>query len=65
MRALLEERVGAVSVAEVEVLPGLASFCGAGGNGVAVNEYFDGADVAGELPGVGVCLDRVSGVIWV
>ena len=52
MRALLEERVGAKAVAEVVVLPGLAGRGGAGGDSVAVDEDLDGADVAGEVPGV-------------
>ena len=52
MRALLEERVGAKAVAEVVVLPGLAPGGGAGGDSVAVDEDLDGADVAGEVPGV-------------
>jgi hypothetical protein len=50
--ALLEERVGAVAVSQVVVLPGLASGCGAAGDGVAVDEELDGADVAGEVAGV-------------
>jgi hypothetical protein len=41
--ALLEERVAAVAMSQVIVLPGLA----ASGDGVAVDEDFDGAQVAG------------------
>jgi len=39
-------------VAEVVVLPRLAGRGGAGGDRVAVDEDLDGADVAGEVPGV-------------
>ena len=49
-------------MAEVVVLPGLAAGGGAGGDGVAVEEDLDGADVAGEVPGLGVGLgQRVRG----
>jgi hypothetical protein len=58
MWALLEEAVGAVSVAEVVVLPRLAGRGGAGGDGVAVEENLDGADIASEVPGVGVGLGQ-------
>ena len=54
VRALLEEAVGAVAVAQVVVLPGLARGRGAGGDRVAVDEHLDGAHVAGEVAGVGV-----------
>jgi hypothetical protein len=43
--ALLEEAVGAPAVPEVVVLPGLAARSGAGGDGVAVDEDLDGAQV--------------------
>ena len=49
VRALLEEGVGAVAVAEVVVLPGLAGRRGAGGDGVAVDEDLDGPHIAGEV----------------
>lgn len=39
---------------EVVVLPRLVVGSGAGGEGVAIDEDLDGADVAGEVPGVGV-----------
>ncbi len=58
MRALLEEGVAAESVAEVVVLPRLTSGGSAGGRRVAVDEDFDGADVAGEVAGVVVCLGQ-------
>jgi hypothetical protein len=48
--ALLEEGVGAQPVAEVVVLPRLAGFGLPGGDGVAVDEDLDGADVALEVP---------------
>jgi hypothetical protein len=54
VRALLEEAVGAPAVAQVVVLPWLAVSCSAGGDGVTVKEDLDGADVAGEVAGVGV-----------
>ena len=54
MRALLEEGVGAVPVPEVVVLPRLAGRGGSGRDRVPVDEDFDGPDVAGEVPGVGV-----------
>ncbi len=54
VRALLEERVGAIPVPEVVVLPWLAGSSCSGGDGVAVDEDFDSPDVAGEVPGVGV-----------
>lgn len=56
VRALLEEGVGAVAVAEVVVLPGLPVRGGAGGDGVPVEQDLDGADVAGEVPGLGIGL---------
>ena len=52
VRALLEERVAAETVAEVVVLPGLPGGGGAVGDCVAVDEDFDGADVVGEVAGV-------------
>jgi hypothetical protein len=55
VRALLEERVAAVPVAEVVVLPGFPGRDGTGGDRFAVDEDFDGPDVAGEVPGVGAC----------
>jgi hypothetical protein len=54
VRALLEERVAAETVAEIVVLPGLPG--GAVGDGVSVDEDFDGANVAGEVAGVVVGL---------
>ena len=49
-------------MAQVVVLPGFAAGCGAGCNRVAVEEDLDGADVAGEVPGLGVGLaERVRG----
>ena len=66
MRALLEERVAAETVAEVVVLPGLPGGGGAVGDGVAVDEDFDGANVAGEVAGVVVGLgERVRGDLGV
>jgi hypothetical protein len=47
---------GAVAVAEVVVLPGLADGGRAGGDGVPVEQDLDSADVAGEVPGLGVRL---------
>ncbi|MBC9731140.1 hypothetical protein [Streptomyces sp. TRM68367] len=44
---------------EVVVLPGLPADGGAGGDRVPVDEDFDGADVALEVPGVAVCLDQL------
>ena len=46
-----EEVVGAVALAEVVVLPGLTVRGGAGQDGVAVDQDFDGAQVAGEVVG--------------
>lgn len=59
--ALFEERVGAVAVSEVVVLPGLAGCSSAGGDRVAVDEDLDGAYVAGEVPGVLICLGQRVG----
>jgi hypothetical protein len=53
---LLEEAIGAVAVAEVVVLPRLPGRRRTGGDGVAGDEHFDGADVAGEVSGVAVGL---------
>jgi hypothetical protein len=50
VRTLLEERVGAVAVLEVVVLRWFVVCSGAGGDGVAVNEHFDGAHVAAKYP---------------
>ena len=58
VRALFEEAVGAPAVAEVVVLPGFSGGGRAGGDGVAVDEDLDGADVAGEVPGFGVGLGQ-------
>jgi hypothetical protein len=65
VRTLFEEGVGAPAVAQVVVLPGLAAGGGAGGDGVAVEEDLDGADVAGEVASVGVgpglpCFFRIA-----
>src|SRR4029078_2526766 len=54
VRALFEEAVGAPAVAQVVVLPGLAGGRGAGDDGVAVEQYLNRPDVAGEVAGVGV-----------
>jgi len=53
-------------VAEVVVLPGLAGCGGAGGDSVAVDEDLDGADVAGEVPGVvvGAGERRRGDLLW-
>ena len=61
VRALLEEAVYAPAVAEVVVLPGFACGGRSGGDGVAVDEDLDGADVAGEVSGLGVGLTTYSG----
>jgi hypothetical protein len=45
-------------VSEVVVLPGLTVGGLTGGNGVAVDEDLDGADVAGDIAGVAVCLGK-------
>jgi hypothetical protein len=58
VRALFEEAVGAPAVAEVVVLPGLAGGGCAGGDGVAVDEDLDDADVAGEVSGLGIGLGQ-------
>jgi hypothetical protein len=50
VRALLEEAVGAPAVAEVVVLPGFSGGGRAGGDGIAVDEDLDGADVASPRP---------------
>jgi hypothetical protein len=52
VRALLEEGVAAEPVAQVVVLPRFSGHCSAGGDGVAVEEDLDGADVAFEVAGV-------------
>ena len=67
VRALLEERVAAETVAEVVVLPGLPGGGGAVGDCVTVDEEdFDGADVAGEVAGVVIGLgERVRGDLGV
>jgi hypothetical protein len=53
-------------VAEVVVLPGFSGGGRAGGDGIAVDEDLDGADVAGEVPGLGVGLgQRVRGDLGV
>lgn len=55
MRALGEEVVAAVAVAQVVVLPGLFAAGGrTGEDGFAVDEDLDGADVAGEVVGLAV-----------
>ena len=54
MRTLLEEAVRAVAMPEVEELPGLAAGGSTGDNGLPVDEDTDGAQVSGEVPGVGV-----------
>ena len=56
--ALLEEAVAAPAVPEVVVLPGLAVAGRAGGDGVAVDQDLDGAEVAGEVAGLGVGLGQ-------
>jgi hypothetical protein len=58
---LLEEGVAAVAVSQVVVLPGFVGCGGAGGDGVAVDEDFDGAEVAGEVAGVAVGLGQGGG----
>lgn len=66
VRALLEERVAAETVAEVVVLPELPGGGGAVGDCVSVDEDFDGANVAGEVAGVVVGLgERVRGDLGV
>jgi hypothetical protein len=55
---LLEEGVGAVAVPKVVVLPWLTGRCGAGGDGVPVDEDLDRAEVAFEVAGVVVCLGQ-------
>ena len=55
---MFEEAVGAPAVAEVVVLPGFSGGGCAGGDGVAVDEDLDGADVAGEVSGFGVGLGQ-------
>jgi hypothetical protein len=65
VRALFEKAVGAPAVAEVVMLPGFSGG-GAGGDGIAVDEDLDGADVAGEVAGFGVGLgQRVRGDLGV
>jgi hypothetical protein len=54
MRALLEEGVAAVAMAEVVVLPWLSGRGCTGRYCIAVEQYLDGAEVAGEVPGVSV-----------
>ncbi|MET7773421.1 hypothetical protein [Nocardia sp. NPDC005366] len=43
---------------EVVVLPGFSGGCCAGGDSVSVDEDLEGADVAGEVPGLGICLGQ-------
>jgi hypothetical protein len=52
--ALLEEGVVAEPVSQVVVLPRFAAGGGSGGDSVAVDEDFDGADVAFEVAGIAV-----------
>lgn len=52
--ALLEGGVGAIPALEVVVLPRFVVGSGAGGGGVTIDEYREGDDVTGEVPGVGV-----------
>src|SRR5439155_15458914 len=52
VRAVLDVRVAALAVAELVVLPWFAVGGGAERDGVAVDEDFDGAHVAGEVAGV-------------
>lgn len=52
MGALFEEGAAAEPMAEVVVLSGRADGGGAAGDGGAVDEDFDCADVAGEVSGV-------------
>lgn len=55
---MFEEGVGAVSVPEVAILPRLTLGNLAVLDGCAVDEYFDGPDVAGEVAGVVVGLGQ-------
>jgi hypothetical protein len=52
VRTLLEERVGAVTVRQIEILPRLA--CGRRTllDSLAIDQDFDGADVARKVAGI-------------
>lgn len=61
MLALLEEAVGTVAVAKIEVLPRLAPGSGPVLNSFAIDEDLDCADIPGEVTGVAMDLPRFGG----
>ena len=52
VRALLKERVGAVPVCEIEVLPRFAGSGSTSLDSVAIDQDLDGADIAREIAGI-------------